>query len=113
MVLLAAAMSPEYDLRRALSACECGIVSYHSALDLFFLGWGTRKFGTIDREYTQSAGRVGFRLPPCLGPAGAGGDKKLVQVPWRPRMLLSGHLGTHLGSEMPTFIVKEVAPWLR
>jgi pimeloyl-ACP methyl ester carboxylesterase len=113
VVLLAPAVSPEYDLRRALLACECGIVSHYSAGDMFFLGWGTRQFGTMDREYTESAGRVGFRVPPGLKPCDAELYKRLVQIPWQPRMLLSGHLGTHVGSALPTFWVNEVAPWLR
>lgn len=113
VVLLAPAVSPDYDLRRALAACQCGIVSHYSKGDLFFLGWGTWQFGTMDRAYTESAGRVGFRVPAGLKPEEAELYGRLVQVPWSPRMMLSGHLGTHVGSALPTFWVKEVVPWLR
>jgi hypothetical protein len=28
-------------------------------------------------------------------------------------MILEGHLGAHLGTAMPAFLAKEVAPWLK
>lgn len=113
VVLLASALSPDYDLRGALLACEGGIVSHHSPLDLIFLGWGTWQFGTIDRAHVSSAGRTGFRLPAGLKASEADLYRRLTQVPWSPRMLLSGHVGTHAGSALPSFFVNEVAPWLR
>jgi len=64
VVLLSAALSPTYDLRQALEGCRRGIVSYHSEHDRLILGWGTSRFGTVDRAYEPSAGCVGFRAPP-------------------------------------------------
>lgn len=113
IVLLSAAVSPQYDLRPALRATRNEIVSYHSSFDQFFLNWGTRQFGTIDRIYGSSAGLYGFRLPAELDEEGKRLYSRLVQVPWQPRMLLQGHPGGHAGTSLPTFLAVEVAPWLR
>jgi hypothetical protein len=113
IILLAAAVSPEYDLRGALRATRGEIVCFYSSHDQLVLNWGTRHFGTVDRVYGPSAGLRGFVLPPGL----AGPEKvlyeRLVQIPWNARMLLTGNAGTHSGSLVPGFLVKEVAPWLR
>jgi pimeloyl-ACP methyl ester carboxylesterase len=114
IVLLSAAVSPDYDLRPALRASAGGIVSFHSPHDRLILGWGTKEFGTADRVYGPSAGLSGFQLPPnnpddedCFL------YERLVQVPWNPRMIKAGHFGTHLGTSLPAFLRVEVARWLR
>ena len=38
---------------------------------------------------------------------------RLVQVRWMPSMILEGHTGGHLGTAMPTFLNREVVPWLK
>ncbi len=82
-ILLAPALSPRYDLTRALRAVRREMVVFWSPLDLIVLGAGTRLFGTIDRVRAVSAGLVGFRPPP---EAEAAQYAKLRQVRWRPRM---------------------------
>ena len=61
--MLAPALSPTYDLSRALRAVRREMVVFWSPLDVIILGAGTRVFGTIDRVKTASAGLVGFRVP--------------------------------------------------
>ncbi len=61
-ILLAPALSPGYDLTRALQAVKSELVVFWSPLDVFVLGAGTRVFGTADRVRTASAGLVGFRI---------------------------------------------------
>jgi pimeloyl-ACP methyl ester carboxylesterase len=112
VVLLSSALSPNRDLRKALSACERGIVSYYSALDCLILGWGTWTFGTIDRAHERSAGHVGFHLPPGLTPAEAALYERLIQVPWSLRMMWTGNVGNHHGSVLPLFLACEVSRWL-
>ena len=63
-ILLAPALSPDYDLTAALRAVARDMVVFWSPLDVFLLGLGTRVFGTADRVKTVSAGMVGFRVPP-------------------------------------------------
>jgi hypothetical protein len=101
-VLLAPALSPDYDLTRALEAVRREMVVFWSPFDVFVLGLGTRVFGTIDRVRSVSAGLVGFR----------GGWAKLRQVRWRPSMASSGHLGGHVGPDSPAFLRRYVVPLL-
>ncbi len=93
IILIAAALAPEYDLSRALPRCHFGLVSFYSPRDRFFLGIGTSLFGTIDRKNTDSAGRVGF--------LDADGQlqtsPKIEQIEWTSEWLKLGHWGGHLG----------------
>jgi hypothetical protein len=63
-ILLAPALSPDYDLTAALRALSPDMVGFWSPFEVFLLGVGTRVFGTADRVKTASAGMVGFRVPP-------------------------------------------------
>jgi alpha-beta hydrolase superfamily lysophospholipase len=115
VILLAPAMSPGYDLTRALRAVRREMVVFWSPLDVLVLGAGTRLFGTIDRVKSISSGMVGFRVP-AIDDADATrnqGYAKLRQVRWRPRMAVTGYLGGHLGPDSPRFLRKYVVPLLR
>lgn len=112
-VLLSPALSPSYDLSRALRAVRREMVVFWSPYDLVVLGLGTRIFGTIDRIKTVSAGLVGFRLPEALDEAENAPYAKLRQVRWRPRMATTGYLGGHVGPDSPAFLRKYVVPLLR
>lgn len=114
-VLLAPALSPRYDLTKALGSVRREVVVFWSPLDVIILGAGTRIFGTSDRVWCSGAGRVGF-LRPRAGtddPARLAAYKKLRQVRWSPRMGSTGHLGGHMGTDSPRFLKKYVAPLLR
>jgi pimeloyl-ACP methyl ester carboxylesterase len=108
-VLLAPALSPGYDLGRALRALRGGMTVFYSPLDLFLLSAGTRVFGTIDRVRGDSAGLVGFRPP-----AGSEGlyEEKLRQVKWTPAMVRDLSLGGHFAVDWPPFLRKHVLPLL-
>jgi pimeloyl-ACP methyl ester carboxylesterase len=117
-VLIAPAISPDYDLTRALRAVRREMVVFWSPLDLIILGAGTRIFGTIDRVKTVSAGLVGFRPPRPAQGASAAPDQaaqyaKLRQVRWGPAMCSTGYLGGHVGPDSPAFLRKYVVPLLR
>jgi pimeloyl-ACP methyl ester carboxylesterase len=112
IILLSPAVSPTYNLSAALKATRAEMVSFHSKHDRLVLGWGTSEFGTADRVYTASAGLRGFDVPTT--------DKeerelyrRLIQVPWTPRLAWTGHVGGHLGASLPLFLYQEVTPWLR
>ncbi len=104
-VLLAPAISPNYDLTRALTAVRREMVVFWSPYDLFVLGLGTRIFGTIDRVRSVSAGLVGFK---ASGPQ----LSKLRQVRWRPKMMRTGYFGGHVGPDSPAFLRTYVMPLL-
>jgi pimeloyl-ACP methyl ester carboxylesterase len=114
VILLSAAVSPTFDLRPALRATRREVVSFHSRNDRYILGWGTTKFGTIDRYYGQSAGLTGFVIPQDLNEQDRQLHMRLIQVPFSARMLREGtSTGTHHSTSMPWFVTSEVVPWLR
>ncbi len=107
MVLLSGAVSPGYDLTRALRMCRRGIVNYYSSLDSAVLEAGTTNHGTMDRIFRPSSGFAGFMTPE---------DKKLAakleQVAWDQSMAKLGNDGLHWGSLAPAFLREYVVPWL-
>lgn len=111
-VLIAPALSPRYDLTRALRAVRHEMVVFWSPLDVIVLGAGTRVFGTIDRVKTVSAGLVGFRPPGAPDDVQRTQYAKLRQVRWRPGMASTGYLGGHVGPDSPAFLRKYVVPLL-
>lgn len=113
IVLLAAAVSPDYDLRPALRATRLEVVAFSSSWDLFFLDWGTSQFGTADRFYGPSAGLRGFCRPAILDKEGQQLYDRLVQIQWKPGQLLQFCGGLHHSSCMPIYLSQSVAPWLR
>ncbi len=111
VVLLAPALSPTYDLSRALRAVRREAVVFYSPLDVIVLGVGTLLFGTIDRIRSVGAGMVGFRRPP-VADGDADDYRKLRQVRWSPSMATTGYLGGHVGPDLPAFLRKYVVPIL-
>jgi hypothetical protein len=113
IVLLAPAMSTNYNLTRALRATRAEIVCFYSSHDRVVLGWGTSTFGTADRVYGPSAGMRGFDKPEEGGPETRVLYQRLVQIPWSSRMIFEGNVGGHSGTAMPNFLTHEVVPWMR
>lgn len=93
LVLVAAAVSPTYDLSRAHRHCRDGIVSIYSEKDWFILGVGTSLLGTIDRAFTPAAGKVGFQN----GDGSLRIEIGLTQIAWCDEWVSLGHEGGHLG----------------
>lgn len=110
-VLLAPALSPGYDLSRALRAVRRELVVFHSPLDLVLLGAGTSLFKTIDRVRGVGAGLVGFKTPDDPQ-ARSLYQEKLKQIRWSPAMIRDGYLGGHLGVDTPGFLRRHVVPLL-
>lgn len=109
VILLAPALSPDYDLRLALRHVSVGIFNYYSELDMGFLGAGTSVAGTMDRKHTAAAGAVGFK------PSGAGSPelRKLQQIAWSPEMRGYGNYGGHMGWTSPAFVKRYLAPLVK
>jgi pimeloyl-ACP methyl ester carboxylesterase len=101
LVLIASALSPEYDLSRALRHVRHRAYAFNSELDVLVLGTGCRNFGTVDRVKTDAAGRVGFRVPE--NPAVAGQYEKFVQYPYDPDWMRFHNNGEHIGPMTRTF----------
>jgi hypothetical protein len=114
IILLAPALSADYDLGAALAAVRTEMVVFWSPLDFVVLGAGTRLFGTIDRVRAIGAGLVGFRDPRSneTGARSSAAYAKLRQVRWSVPMALTGNLGGHMGPDSPLFLRKYVVPLL-
>lgn len=110
IVLLAAAVSQDYDLRPALAKTRRGIWSYHSSGDVALLVAGTTMFGTHDGVHAPSAGAYGFRIPADADPADYA---KVHQVPFDPDMITSGNFAGHFGATTATFAERYIAKHLR
>ena len=108
-VLLSSALSPRYDLSRALRALRREMTVFWSPFDVFILGVGTHIFGTVDRVNGLSAGLVGFQRPKS---ALEEHYLKLRQIKWSPAMAPTGNLGGHVGPDSPEFLRKYVVPLL-
>jgi len=112
-ILLAAAVSPEFDLTRALERCSEGIWNFSTPLDLLYLGAGTRIWGTVDRVYCTAAGASGFRIPEEATPAQRRlYQQRLRECPYDFRMAASFNFGGHFGCVNRVFIAEWIAPLL-
>jgi len=110
-ILLAPALSPDYDLRGALRHTQQGIYSFYSPYDVGFLKVGTSLAGTIDGQYGRAAGAVGFTMPWGLSQE----DRRLYasllhQQKYLPKMAGAGHTGSHVGWAGRTFVAEWLAP---
>jgi pimeloyl-ACP methyl ester carboxylesterase len=111
IVLLAPAVSADYDLRPALRSARCGIDVFCSERD-WALGLGAAVFGTTDRRWSMAAGWGGFR-PVVCNVADAALYQNLHQHPWDPCLAWSGHLGGHYGPCRVSYLRPYVVPLLR
>ena len=111
IILLAAALSPDYPLEAALARSDRGIVSFCSQRDFLFLGAGTQVFATMDGKHVQSAGKVGFTVPADSPQASL--YRRLFQVQWDEQMEKAGHSGWHMTSGAGGFVRQYVAPLVR
>jgi pimeloyl-ACP methyl ester carboxylesterase len=109
IVLLAPAVSAEYDVRPALACVRLGLDVFHSSRDWGYLGVATGVIGTTDRRWSAAAGRVGFRPGPvCLQDAAL--YAKLRQHPWHPCLEWTGNEGGHYGTYRPIYLRAFVLP---
>ena len=109
VLFIAPALSPGYDLSRALSHVRDKAYAFYSDRDTVVLSVGTRVFGTIDGVYADAAGNKGFTQP-------AGADPKqyakLVQFPYDIAWARLGHYGDHIGPMSTPFAREILEPLL-
>jgi pimeloyl-ACP methyl ester carboxylesterase len=111
IVLLAPAVSTEYDIRPALRCVRGSLEVHYSEHDWIYLGLCTHVVGCTDRRYCPAGGRVGFQLQiDC--PADAALLPRLVQHPWQPEFRLLGHEGGHYGAYQPEYLKAQILPVL-
>jgi pimeloyl-ACP methyl ester carboxylesterase len=112
-LLLAPAVAPDYDLRRAMMHTQHGIWNYYSPYDVGFLAAGTLIMGTIEGKHTRAAGQTPFVLPATFDVE----DRrlytaKLHQQPYTRDMAEYGHYGGHAGWASRPFVQNWIAPVL-
>lgn len=112
IVMLAASLSPGYQLDEAIAKSRKGIVNFYSSRDWVFLALGTATMGTLDGEHAVSAGARGFETPDLPRRRKLYEDN-LYQIPWTESMAQSGHFGGHLSSGDARFVAVYVAPLVR
>jgi len=110
LVMLGPAMSPQYDLSKALARVKEKAYYYWSPTDDLVLGTGTRLFGTIDGVRSEAAGKVGFSKPTM--PADEKQYAKLVSRQYEADWARLGNVGGHVGWMATSFIRIVVAPGL-
>ncbi len=112
LVLPCPALSPDYNLGPALGAVE-RCYALVSSRDKWILGLGTRIFGTTDRRFVDSAGRVGFRPPAELSDPDRRAYERLHEIHWTPSFKQEGHQGGHTAWAAVGFLRKHLLPILR
>jgi pimeloyl-ACP methyl ester carboxylesterase len=105
IVMLAPAVSTEYDLRQALCVSRCGIDSFFSERDVIVLGLGTNVVGNADGGRSAAAGRVGFEDR-------AEYEGRLRQHAWDSSVEWTGNLGGHSDTLMRGYLRAFVLPLL-
>lgn len=110
VVMLASALSPEYDLTESLRHVRGRMYSFTSLTDTLVLGVGTKTFGTIDGIQSDAAGRTGFVLPSS---ADAAQYAKLVSVPYDADWMRLDHIGDHIGPMSRAFAAEVLTPIVR
>jgi hypothetical protein len=109
-ILLAPALSANYDVVPLLERVNRGLHVFYSRQDWCYLGVCTYMVGTADRHFGCCSGRVGFRPDPAhLDPALAA---KLFQHPWQPEDRALGNNGGHYGGYQPPYLRAYVIPLL-
>jgi hypothetical protein len=109
VLLMSPALSPNYDLTKALKHVSGHLYAFSSLADLLVLGTGTNLFGTIDGIKTDAAGRVGFTQPPG---ADANEYKKLVSIPYDTSWTKYRNFGDHIGGMTRAFGQNVIGPLL-
>ena len=109
LLLIAPALSPTYDLSRAMSHVRNKVYVIYSPYDSAVLGMGTKMFGTVDGVKVEAAGKVGFKAPPN---ADKQQYEKLVQIAYRSDWVKLGNIGDHIGGLSRPFAKAVLAPLL-
>ena len=109
IILLAAAVPSNYDLRPALRCSRDGVDAFYSRRDRWCLGLCLRLEVLLGIKYTPVAGRFGFR-PVLESPEDAVCYARLRQHPWEPEWEWAGNAGGHYGCHHPEFLRLFILP---
>jgi hypothetical protein len=107
VLMFAPALSPEYDLSKALRHVNKNVYVFSSPHDFVVLSHGTKIFGTMDGVRCDAAGLKGFVQP-------ATGDetqyKKIIAQPYqRAWAMRYGNVGSHICGMRTRFVREYVS----
>jgi hypothetical protein len=111
IILMAASVPTNYDLRPALRSSREGIDAFYSRRDRWCLGLWLRLEVMVGVKYAPVAGRFGFQ-PVVESPEDAACYARLRQHPWQPEWEWAGNSGGHYGCYQPEFLRQFVLPLL-
>lgn len=109
VILLAASVSPKYDLQPSLDHVDDVIHVFFSDRDTVFLKWRDSHFGTYDNIKTPAAGYAGFDVS-RLDPAHRA---KVVEHPYESQWKELGNNGGHVGATSSAFAAHVITPLLQ
>jgi pimeloyl-ACP methyl ester carboxylesterase len=107
VILMSPALSPTYDLTKALEHVNGKMYVFSSVGDAAVLGYGCRMFGTMDGVKCDAAGRVGFVRPASADPIQY---QKLVSMPYQQDWRKFYDYGDHIGGMTLDFGRSILAP---
>lgn len=107
-ILLAPALSPDYDLSKALRAVRSRLYVTYSHGDVGTMAVGTEALGTMDGKHSVSAGLTGFSLP--AQPADIQQYAKVRQIGWTWSQWKITDWGDHMSWTTTRFARDYLAP---
>jgi pimeloyl-ACP methyl ester carboxylesterase len=110
VVLAQAGVSPTYDLTAALRRIDGELIVLYTPSDWLLGGAFTALFGTLDRQFVESAGKNGFDLEAAVLIEAQ--RAQVTQVPWSEEWAKCGHPGGHMAILQYRWNRYIVAPYL-
>jgi hypothetical protein len=107
VLMMAPALSPQYDLTKALQHVTGKVYVFSSTQDFLVLETGCKLMGTIDGVKTPAAGYCGFVRPET---GDVGQYAKLVSMPYNPQWIMYDDYGNHVGAMTRSFARSVLAP---
>jgi len=107
LLMMSPALSPRYDLTKALEHVSGKAYVFSSTQDVLVLSAGCKLMGTIDGVKTPAAGFGGF-VRPATGDVGQ--YTKLVPMPYDPQWVRYDDYGNHVGAMSWRFAQQVLAP---
>jgi hypothetical protein len=107
LLMMSPALSPKYDLTKALSHVSGKAYVFSSLEDVLVLSTGCTMLGTIDGVKTPAAGFGGFVRPET---GDAGQYAKLVPMPYNILWAQFDNMGNHVGGMTRLFARSVLAP---
>jgi pimeloyl-ACP methyl ester carboxylesterase len=109
VILMEPALSPEYDLTKAIQGAGGHFAATSAESDVLL-----RSLTTVGRNFDgirgRTAGQDGFQLPPDAWPERRAAFEKVCWIRWDASMLKEANWGGHMGCTSPPWVASALAP---